>query len=100
MSTTESPPTKIAYILKMFPRFSETFILSEILELERNGVDIRIFSLKHPNDGRTHADVLRVSAPVTYVPVTKLAEVRALLRPHWEVFRWDPRDTCGLPSGS
>lgn len=90
MTITESPPTKIGYILKMFPRFSETFILSEILELERAGVDVRIFSLKHPNDGRTHADVLKVRAPVTYVPVAKLADAHALFRPHWEVFRWDP----------
>jgi glycosyltransferase involved in cell wall biosynthesis len=74
----------------MFPRFSETFILAEILELEREGVDVRIYSLKLPDDGRTHADVLQVRAPVTCVPVTKLAEARALIRPHWEVFRWDP----------
>ncbi|MDQ3653517.1 MAG: glycosyltransferase [Chloroflexota bacterium] len=90
MTTTGPPTVKIAYILKMFPRFSETFILGEILELEREGVDIRIYSLKHPNDGRTHADVLKVRAPVTYVPVAKLADARALVRPHWEVFRWDP----------
>jgi len=27
----------IGYVLKMYPRFSETFILVEILELERLG---------------------------------------------------------------
>ncbi|MBA3377360.1 MAG: glycosyltransferase [Chloroflexia bacterium] len=90
MTSTQPPTVKIAYILKMFPRFSETFILAEILELEREGVDVRIFSLKHPNDGYTHADVLKVKAPVTYVPVSKLADARALIGPHWEVFRWDP----------
>ncbi len=90
LMTTGRPAVTIGYILKMFPRFSETFILAEILELERTGVDISIFSLKHPNDGRTHADVLRVEAPVTYVPVSKLTDARALLKPHWEVFRWDP----------
>lgn len=59
---------KIGYVLKMYPRFSETFILSEILELERQGVDVHIFSLKKPDDGRFHADLSRVKAPVTYVP--------------------------------
>lgn len=91
MTTTGPPPVKIAYILKMFPRFSETFILSEILELERGGMDVRIFSLKHPNDGQTHADVLKVKGRVTYIPIAKLSDARALLRPHWEVFRWNPK---------
>ncbi len=58
----------IAYILKMYPRFSETFIVNEILELERQGVDIRIYSLRKPDDGRFHASLARVRANVVYVP--------------------------------
>ena len=59
---------KVAYILKMFPRFSETFIVNEILELERLGADIRIYSLLKPDDGRFHASLSRVKANVIYVP--------------------------------
>ena len=59
---------KIAYILKMYPRFSETFIVNEILELERRGADIRIYSLRKPDDGRFHANLARVRANVVYVP--------------------------------
>jgi len=33
---------KVGYVVKMYPRFSETFILNEILELEKLGADIRI----------------------------------------------------------
>lgn len=88
---TTPPPGKVAYILKMFPRFSETFILSEVLELERAGVDVRIFSLKAPNDARTHADVEKVKATITYVPESRLAQARAFVHPHWQVFRWNPR---------
>lgn len=87
----EHPAGKVAYILKMYPRFSETFILSEILELERQGMDIRIFSLKLPNDGRFHADVARVKAPVTYVPPVVAAHARDYLGPHWRVFTWNRR---------
>lgn len=58
----------IAYVLKMYPRFSETFILNEILELERQGVDVRIYSLRKPDDGRFHANLARVRAPVVYLP--------------------------------
>lgn len=81
----------VAYILKMYPRFSETFILGEILELERKGLDLRIFSLKYPNDGRFHADVARVQAPVTYLPPSLLANPRAFFVPHWQVFSWNRR---------
>ncbi len=58
----------IAYILKMYPRFSETFIINEILELERQGVDVRIYSVRKPNDGRFHSSLARVKAPVIYIP--------------------------------
>jgi len=58
----------IAYILKMYPRFSETFIVNEILELERQGVDVRIYSLRKPDDGRFHASLAKVKANVIYVP--------------------------------
>ncbi len=88
--TTPSQPPAVAYILKMFPRFSETFILAEILELERSGLPVRIFSLKRPNDSRVHADVARVRAKVSYVPVTGLSDAWALLGSHLTVFRWDP----------
>ncbi len=85
-----SPP-KVAYLLKMFPRFSETFILSEVLELERAGVDVRIFSLKEPNDGRAHADVANVKAYITYMPQLDLSHLRSWIEPHWQVFRWHPK---------
>src|SRR5437867_3590307 len=38
-------PLKIGYVLKRFPRLSETFILNELLALERLGVELRIYSL-------------------------------------------------------
>ena len=82
---------RVAYILKMYPRFSETFVLSEVLELERQGLELEIFSLKRPNDGLVHADVARVRAPVTYVPEARVRELRAFAAAHGEVFRRNPR---------
>lgn len=79
----------VAYILKMYPRFSETFILNEILELERQGIALRLYSLKKPDDGRFHADLARVRAPVTYVPESPMIAPRAYLAAHREVFRWN-----------
>ncbi len=59
---------RIAYLLKTFPRLSETFILNEILGLESLGISIDIFSLKRPAEERAHASVARVRAGVTYLP--------------------------------
>ena len=58
---------RIAYVCKMYPRFSETFIVSEILAREDAGEDLEVVSLRPPADGRFHADLARVRAPVHYL---------------------------------
>ena len=58
---------KIGYVLKVFPRLSETFVLNEILELERQGAAIEIFSLRAPTEPRFHTQLGRLRAPVTYL---------------------------------
>lgn len=58
---------KIGYVTKMYPRFSETFIVTEILAREAAGEDIVIFSLRAPIDPRFHAELARVAAPVLYL---------------------------------
>ena len=70
-----SQPARVIYLLKMFPRFSETFILNEILGLEALGVDVRIYSLKRPNDGKFHAELARLRARVRYVPEYATANI-------------------------
>lgn len=64
---------RVGYVLTMFPRFSETFILNEVLALEADGVDVHILSLRTPDDGRFHAALGELSAPVTYVTRTPKA---------------------------
>ena len=58
---------KVGYVLKKFPRLSETFILNEMLELERQGVDVTIFSLRRPDEEIVHPGVKDLRAPVIYV---------------------------------
>ena len=55
------------YVLKMYPRFSETFIVSEILAREADGERFAIFSLRPPVDPRFHPELARVAAPVRYI---------------------------------
>ncbi|MEM8535134.1 MAG: colanic acid biosynthesis glycosyltransferase WcaL, partial [Chloroflexota bacterium] len=59
---------RVGYVLKMYPRFSETFIVNELLAHQSAGLDIDIFSLRSPIDGRFHEMLSRVHAPVTYLP--------------------------------
>jgi len=84
---------KIAYILKMFPRLSETFILNEMLELERLGVEITVISLKKPNEGKFHPQLSNLKAPVYYLDdldakkwVSWLGEAWPWLEPNREDF--------------
>ncbi|HEY6210468.1 MAG TPA: glycosyltransferase [Gemmatimonadales bacterium] len=69
-----SPERTIAYLVKAWPRLSETFILNEIVSLERRGVPIRIFSTKVADTGPAHAEIAQVRAEVTYLA----------LRQHWK----------------
>src|SRR6266567_933169 len=66
-----SKPLKIGYVLKRFPRLSETFILNEILELERLGAQIQIYSLIDVTlleaESLRHGLVRELKSPVAYL---------------------------------
>lgn len=66
----ESAPL-IGYVLKMYPRFSETFVVTEILAREARGERLEIFALRPNDDTRFHAELARVQAPVRAVPVPR-----------------------------
>lgn len=59
---------RIGYVVKMYPRFSETFVVSEIIAREERGTDIRVFSLRPTTDTRFHDTLARVAAPVVQLP--------------------------------
>ena len=58
----------IAVVLKGYPRLSETFIAQELLALERRGLSLLIYSLRHPTDAEVHPIHAQIKAPVTYLP--------------------------------
>ena len=58
----------VAFILKGYPRLSETFIAQEIRALEKRGLDIRIVSLRQPTDKSVHPVHREIAAPVLYLP--------------------------------
>jgi glycosyltransferase involved in cell wall biosynthesis len=58
----------VAVVLKGYTRLSETFIAHEIRELERRGLDIRLYSMRLPTDPAVHPVHREITAPVTYLP--------------------------------
>jgi glycosyltransferase involved in cell wall biosynthesis len=59
---------KVGYVLKSYPRLSQTFIVNELLAHEHAGLPIEIFSLRPAREEPTHASVAQVRAAVTYLP--------------------------------
>ncbi|NRA74743.1 MAG: glycosyltransferase, partial [Planctomycetes bacterium] len=79
----------------MFPRLSETFILNEVLELERQGVEVEVFSLMPPGDGRYHGSLSELKLTIRYIQRekpesfwTKLGDFEPGLVPQMD--RWEP----------
>jgi len=60
--------TPVAFILKGYPRLSETFIAQEILALEKQGLDIRLFSLRQPTEATRHPIHDEIKAEAVYLP--------------------------------
>lgn len=71
---------RVAFVLKGYPRLSETFIAQEIAALERRGLRILIVSLRHPTDRRRHPVHEEIRAQVMYLPEYLLLEPFRVLR--------------------
>lgn len=82
-----SDSLRAAFVLKGYPRLSETFIAQEIAALERRGLDILIVSLRRPTDARRHAVHDEIRAEVLYLPEYLLLEPLRVLRSWWKARR-------------
>ena len=72
----------IVYVLKRYPRLTETFILNEIRAMERLGVRLHIVSLLPPEPPPHHPMVAEVQAPVHAPAIGFAARVREIARAH------------------
>jgi glycosyltransferase involved in cell wall biosynthesis len=72
---------EIAYILKGFPRLSETFIANEIHLLETLGMKLHLFSVKGGETDKVHSVVAKIRAPLHYLPAVSSVSGTAL--PLW-----------------
>ncbi|MEO0938279.1 MAG: glycosyltransferase family 4 protein [Pseudomonadota bacterium] len=58
----------LAVLVKGWPRLSETFIAQELVALERAGLPLALWSLRHPTDKKTHPLHDQLRAQVHYLP--------------------------------
>jgi glycosyltransferase involved in cell wall biosynthesis len=71
---------RILFLLKGYPRLSETFIAQEILGLESRGIPLEIWSLRFPTDKYRHPVHDEIKAKVTYLPEYLYQEPGRVLR--------------------
>ncbi|BHH84398.1 glycosyltransferase [Desulforhopalus sp. 52FAK] len=81
----------LAYILKGYPRISETFISNEILLLEKLGFSMHLFPMRQPRESFTHASVKEIKAEVSYLPTELGDNFKELLAPAILLAAQDPK---------
>lgn len=57
---------RVGYVLSRFPKLTETFILYEVLELQRQGVDVRVHALVREHETALHPEAERLLPTVEY----------------------------------
>ena len=82
MSTATRTERPIGFVVKTYPKLSETFILGEILGLEQLGMTLKLYALQTPTDSLVHVQTRAVKAKVAYLNVQGVRALFGLLRAH------------------
>lgn len=85
-----SLPT-IAYILRSYPRLSQTFVLNEIWALEQLGLPIQIFAMTDPHEPLVQSLVGQIRATVNYLELPRGMARLQLARSHFSSLRRRPK---------
>jgi len=77
----DSAKPRFGIIISMFPELHETFILRELVALEKRGLQFDIFSLQFPRDPITIDDAIRLSEErTTYAKLISLKSLGAFAK--------------------
>jgi glycosyltransferase involved in cell wall biosynthesis len=75
------PEVDLVVLVNGFPRLSETFVLQELLDLERRGLRLLVLALSRPNEVVRQEALCELRARVEYVPekiaISRLRVARA-----------------------
>ncbi len=66
---------RLAYLFSRYPVISQTFCDTEMLALERAGVELEIFSIHPPHTSSRHGHARRLEAPIHYAPPTRILKL-------------------------
>jgi colanic acid/amylovoran biosynthesis glycosyltransferase len=75
---------KVAYIMSRFPKLTETFILYEMLAMQRQGVQVELYPLLRERVEVMHAEAMPFVEAAHYQPFISLPIVRANLHFLWK----------------
>ncbi len=78
---------QLAYIVSRFPKLTETFVLYEILEMERLGVPVEIYALLRERESIVQPEVMPLVKRARFSPLLSLAVLKA----NWHFIRRQPR---------
>ena len=81
-------PGPVIYLVRSWPRLSQTFIVNEVLALERRGVDLVLFSLVRSGELVIQPQVSEVRTAVRYLE--DRGPVRQRVGEHLAVFLANP----------
>ncbi len=70
---------RVVYIVRSFPRLSQTFVLNELVSIESFGVEVGIVSIVRADEHQSHAQLGSLHAQVTYLSETATAPLRRAL---------------------
>jgi glycosyltransferase involved in cell wall biosynthesis len=85
--TRDSPEVDLVVLVNGFPRLSETFVLQELLDLERRGVRLLVVALSRPAEIVRQEALARLNARVEYVPDKRLISRPRASRAHAALLR-------------
>lgn len=80
------PKRRIAYIMSRFPKLTETFVLYEILAIEKQGVSVEVFPLLRQQEKTCHPEAQQIVARAHFHP---FISPRILLA-QWHFIRRNP----------
>lgn len=85
-------PQRVVFLLKRFPRLSETFILNEFLELRRQGLAVELCAIMDPGERHAHPEALALVPEVIYLQAGRIwagipAVIRTVRRHPWGALR-------------
>ncbi len=86
-TTAQKPMPKVAYIMSRFPKITETFILYEILAVQKQGVPVELYPLQRERTSVMHPEARPLVEAAHFLPLIAWP----IIRSHLHYLRTRPR---------